>query len=244
MIDIHSHVLYGIDDGATTIEMSLDMLRSYVAQGVTHVFCTSHSRSAMHRYENHFRHLQLCIADEQIPITILKGCEVECSEEEMPEIIDKLNSGFYPTLNGTRCILVEFDPYASEETILSCIRYILHHSHYKPILAHVERYKAIYDSQNLLLRLGSMGCLFQMNLHSLVETKNTELKAFARELLEGETIDLFGSDAHRTDYRPPAVESGLAYAKETCPWEYYDVISSEHAAFWLVDKVWPTYWKE
>lgn len=242
MIDIHSHVLFGIDDGATTIEMSLEMLRSYVAQGVTHVFCTSHSRGAMHLYEKHFAMLQQRIAEEQIPITILKGCEVKCTEEEMPQIIEKLNSGSYPTLNGTDYVLMEFDPYAGADTILNCIRYIRQHSRYHPILAHVEYYNAVYEHPDLVLPIGSLGCRLQINVHSLVETKNEELKTFARELLDCEVISFIGSDAHGTNHRPPVLESGLAYLKETCYWEYYDVIYREHALHWLIDKDWTNIW--
>ena len=209
MIDIHSHVLYGIDDGATTIEMSLDMLRSYVSQCVTHVFCTSHSRCAMHRYEKHFTRLQQRIMQEQIPITILKGCEVECSEEEMPEIIENLNCGFYSTLNGTDYVLVEFEPYDSADTILNCIRYIKHHSHYRPIVAHIESYRAIRKNPYLLLELRSMGCLFQVNVYSLAQTNDEEIKTFARKLADVGAVDFLGSDAHRTYHRPPQCKAVL-----------------------------------
>ncbi len=234
MIDIHSHVLYGIDDGATTIEMSMDMLRSYIAQGVTHVFCTSHSRCAMHRYENNFTRLQQRIAEEQIPITILKGCEVECSEEEMPEIIEHLNSGFYSTLNGTEYVLVEFEPYDTADTILHCIRYIKQHSHYIPIVAHIERYRAVRKRPDLLSELRGMGCLFQVNVYSLAQTKDEEIKAFTRHLASIGKIDFLGSDAHRTYHRPPAVESGLAYLKEHYDNNYCRQISSENAMEMLI----------
>ena len=214
MIDIHSHVLYGIDDGATSIEMSMEMLRSYVAQGVTDVFCTSHSRCAMEYYHNHFAHLQQCIAQEQLPIRIYKGCEVECSEEEMPKIIEHLNSGFYPTMNGTKYVLVEFEPYDTADTILNCIRYMEQHSNYRPIIAHVERYKAVRNTPELLLQLRGMGCMFQVNVYSLAETKDDRVKAFAREMARTGQIDFLGSDAHRSNHRPPAVEAGLQFLNE------------------------------
>ena len=213
MIDIHSHVLFGIDDGATSMEMSVEMLRSYVAQGVTHVFCTSHSRCAMEYYHKNFARLQQRISQEQLPIRIYKGCEVECSEEEMPEIIKHLNSGFYPTMNGTKFVLVEFEPYDTADTILNCIRYIEQHSDYRPIVAHVERYRAIRKNPDLLLTLRGMGCLFQVNVYSLTETDNEKIKGLARQIAHNGLIDFLGSDAHRTHHRPPAVQTGLAYLK-------------------------------
>lgn len=235
MIDIHSHVLFGIDDGATSMEMSVEMLRSYVAQGVTHVFCTSHSRCAMEYYHKNFARLQQRISQEQLPIRIYKGCEVECSEEEMPEIIKHLNSGFYPTMNGTKFVLVEFEPYDTADTILHCIRYIEQHSDYRPIIAHVERYKAIRKNPDLLLTLRGMGCLFQVNVYSLAQTKDEEIKTFARHLASIGKIDFLGSDAHRTYHRPPAVESGLAYLKDACHSTYCNSISHEHAMQQLIN---------
>ena len=214
MIDIHSHVLYGIDDGATSIEMSMEMLRTYVAQDVTDVFCTSHSRCAMEYYSKHFERLEQRIAQEQLPIRIYKGCEVECSEEEMPEIIEHLNSGFYPTMNGTKYVLVEFEPYDTADTILHCIRYMERHSHFGPIIAHVERYKAIRKNPELLLQLRGLGCMFQVNVYSFAETKDESIKAFAREMARTGQIDFLGSDAHRINHRPPAVEIGLTYLQQ------------------------------
>ena len=235
MIDIHSHVLYGIDDGATTIEMSMKMLRSYVAQGVTDVFCTSHSRCAMEYYHQNFARLQARIILEQLPIRIYKGCEVECSEDEMPEIIKHLNSGFYPTLNGTKYVLVEFEPYDTADTILNCVRYMERHSNYIPIIAHVERYKAIRKNPEILLQLRGMGCMFQVNVYSLMETKDESIKAFAQKMVRNGKIDFLGSDAHRTHHRPPAVEVGLTYLQQKGACPNFKSITHHMAEFCLIN---------
>ena len=132
-------------------------------------------------------------------------------------------------------VLIEFEPYDSAGTILNCIRYIMQYSHYRPIVAHIERYRAIRKNPNLLLELRSMGCLFQVNVYSLAQTKDEEIKTFARNLADVGTIDFLGSDAHRTYHRPPAVESGLAYLKDTCHNAYCDGISHKHAMKRLIN---------
>ena len=116
MVDIHIHVIPGIDDGSDNIEESLSMLRIAAAQGVTSVVATPHSSAFDFGYDQVLRayaDLQNAVSEQKIPVRVLLGAEILCYESDMDEVIHYLQMGIYPTLNRTRYVLAEFDPHAT-----------------------------------------------------------------------------------------------------------------------------------
>ena len=216
IIDVHTHMLYGIDDGARDSEMSLKLMEMDYEQGVRGIFCTNHSYGMADGYKDYHRRFEKLkkVAAERYPgLSLYKGCEVLCYKEEMGEIIANIRNDVFSTMNGTRCVLMEFDPHGTNgmEEMEYCLKYALDEG-YVPIIAHVERYKTIYDNPlENLIRLRELGCLVQINLYS-VEQDNGHLGGARKELanlfLGNQLVDFVGTDSHRIDYKSPEAAIG------------------------------------
>ena len=228
LIDIHTHITPNVDDGSSSIEMSLEMLRSEVAQGVTKVFLTPHSFAfETKRPEDIFekmRKVQERAEAEGIPLQIYQGCEIYTYRDKMGRILQDLKSSRIPSMNGTRYVMAEFDVY---EVDIDDARYCLNSYLEKgwiPIIAHAERYCWTFASVENIRILKDMGCLVQVNYYDLIEEPNHDIRTCAQELLKAELVDMMGSDAHRTNHRPPKLVRGAGYIRENCRAEYADDI--------------------
>ena len=224
MIDIHTHITPNVDDGSSSIEMSLEMLRSEVAQGVTKVFLTPHSFAfETKRPEDVYakmRKVQESAASEGIPLQIYQGCEIYTYRDKMGRILQDLQNGRIPSMNGTRYVMAEFDVY---EVDIDDARYCLNSYLEKgwiPIIAHAERYCWTFASVENIRILKDMGCLVQVNYYDLIEEPNHDIRTCAQELLKAELVDMMGSDAHRTNHRPPKLVRGARYIRQNCRAEY------------------------
>ena len=236
MSDIHSHVLFGIDDGSRDLQMSLHLLRLAEKEGIRDLVCTSHSYGRLENYEKKFYALQSSAQNAGIQIHLYQGCEILCDAWGINETIDDLNRHYYPTINHTPYALIEFYPDISSSDILYCARKLCAETDSKFILAHVERYRNLEGSWSTIDQLQNMGCLLQLNAYSLVEEKRKATKGFARQLLKEKRISFLGSDCHRPEHRPPIVQSGLRYIHETCEPSYAKSICFENARKLLFDR--------
>lgn len=216
IIDIHSHIFPKIDDGSRSMEMSLEMLAEARRQGVAAVFLTPHcyyldgiSRGYLNSTMENLR--------EKSGMQLYLGSEVLGSADNIYDVIRKLKTGIYPTMNGTEYVLTEFYLHNTYDNI----KYILQQlkkAGYKPIIAHCERY-AEFVSLKQVQELKELGYLIQVNAFSLGEEKNTKIHNLAMEILENGFIDFVGSDAHRTEHRNVAVEVGADVIKQSDGWE-------------------------
>jgi len=208
-----------MDDGSTDLQMSKEMLLAMVEQGVTDVFCTSHSWGHFDKYQHNLDILRQESLD--IPIKIHAGCEIESyTISELDEIIDDLLAGKIPTMSESNYILLEFQPHDTIECIFSAIKKFKKRTQYNIIIAHLERYRILNENREYVTRLEEMGCLFQINAHSLVDEVKFSTKDFARWLLFNKKVSFLGSDAHRVNHRPPNVQNGLDYIFGSCDSEY------------------------
>ena len=230
--DIHSHIVYGVDDGSKNLNMSIDILRNAYNQGARNIVCTSHSDGDVRQYFKNIKILKEQLKKENIDIGLYYGCEVYCDDCNINDVISELNGGIIPTINNTRYVLVEFYPYAETKEIINCIR-ILRNNGYKIIIAHVERYYNLFkDSKSLeLLRL--WGCLFQVNAYSIFDEKDIQIKNFAQKLLQEKHVAFLGSDSHRTNHRPYMIANGVEYIYTICDKEYADNICYKNAEILL-----------
>ena len=228
MIDIHTHITPNVDDGSSSIEMSLEMLRSEVAQGVTKVFLTPHSFAfETKRPEDVYakmRKVQERAAADGIPLQIYQGCEIYTYRDKMGRILQDLKGGRIPSMNGTRYVMAEFDVYEGDiEDAKYCLSRYLEEG-WIPIIAHAERYCWTFATLENIRILKEMGCLVQVNDYDLIEEPNHDNRTCAQELLKAELVDMMGSDAHRTNHRPPKLVRGAGYIRENCRAEYADDI--------------------
>lgn len=228
LIDIHTHITPNVDDGSSSIEMSLEMLRSEAAQGGSKVFLTPHSFAfETKRPESVFakmKKVQESAASEGIPLQIYQGCEIYTYRDKMGRILQDLQNGKIPSMNGTRYVMAEFDVYEGDiEDARYCLNRYLEEE-WIPIIAHAERYCWTFATVENIHLLKDMGCLVQVNYYDLEEEPNDDIRMCAQELLRAELIDMMGSDAHRTNHRPPKLVRGAGYIRENCRAEYADDI--------------------
>lgn len=230
--DIHTHILPNIDDGAYDIKMSIQMLCSAEKQGVNNILCTAHSWGDMHKYFHNFQMLTKEIKKENININLYPGCEIYCNMDIIEDVVSELQEGIIPTINGTKYVLVEFNPNASTREIVSCVNYI-HGRGYKTIIAHIERYPKLFIDYKWIVYLKTIGCLFQVNAYSLQDETNHNIKNAARMLLSEQLVSFIGSDAHTTTHRPYMITNGIDYIHETCDNEYINNILYKNAEYFL-----------
>ena len=228
MIDIHTHITPNVDDGSSSIEMSLNMLRSEVTQGVNKVFLTPHCFAfETKRSEDVFakmRRVQERAAAEGIPLQIYQGCEIYTYRDKMGRILQDLQGGRIPSMNGTRYVMAEFDIHEGNlEDARYCLNSYLEEG-WIPIIAHAERYCWTFATVENIRILKDMGCLVQVNYYDLDEEPNFDIRTCAQNLLKAELVDMMGSDAHRSNHRPPKLVRGVRYIRENCRAEYAEDI--------------------
>lgn len=201
IIDVHAHILPGIDDGARTMDESVCLILSAIEQGVVAMIATPHysRRKELSGLGELAEELRKRIWQVCPGFSVFLGQETYY-HEELPR---RLKEGKALTMAGSRYVLVEFDPGASWQTMFRGLRKLME-TGYTPILAHMERYVCLRQ-ENRVRELISCGCRMQMNYESLAgRWYQSEPRWCRRQILEGR-IHLLGSDMHRVDFRPPKI---------------------------------------
>ena len=226
-------ILYGIDDGARDSKMSLALIGMLYKQGVRGIFCTNHSYCLEDGYMDYHRRFERLRNDAEgrFPgLSLYNGCEILCYREDMSRIINDVKNDVFPTMNGTKYVLIEFDPYETNgiDEMKYCAEYALDKG-YVPVIAHAERYKSIYDnpSENLM-QLKEEGCMVQINLYSVEQDKGLvgggARKELANLFLKHRLVDFVGTDTHRLDYKSPEAEVGATVLRKKYGDEYADAV--------------------
>ena len=219
MIDIHSHIVFGVDDGPRTREESLALLQEAFSQGVRTIVSTSHRRKNMFEtpeeiiMEN-FKEIQ-ALAQQELPdLTILYGAEIYYSEDAL----EKLESKQIPTLNDTQYALIEFSsrtPYWEIRNALSKILLL----GIKPVIAHIERYAELESNEKRVKELIDMGCYTQINSSSVLKPrlfrdKYRLFKKRAQYFLSHNLVHCVASDMHNLTSRPPYMKQAFTLIKQ------------------------------
>lgn len=203
MIDLHTHVLPGVDDGSQSMDMSLEMLALAVKSGVDTLVTTPHG-NIPDEFENYVDEDLESLWDRlewerdraEIPIQLCKGMEVFAT----PELPELLQQGRVWTLNGTRYFLIEFsfdeDPDFCTEILRAC-----EEVEYFPVIAHPERYFFVQEDPGLAYEWCTAGYGLQINKGSLLGRFGADPRRTARLLLEHNLVACVASDAHRPNRR-------------------------------------------
>ena len=202
MIDIHSHILPGIDDGAKTFEDSLDILCGLHSQGITDVIATPHfvygSSYESTRAENRqlLSQLRQHIKKGHLDINVHLGNEIYIDRD----IATLLHRRTISSLADSKYLLVEL-PMSGEYQDYEDIILSLNYSGYQVILAHPERYHTVWKDFGILEDLAEQGILFQCNLGSIIGQYGKEPKKAIKKLAKAKLIFACGTDIHhRRDY--------------------------------------------
>ena len=191
MIDIHCHILDGIDDGAYCLSDSVEMARVAAESGTRIIVATPHAsapglpRNAWDQtLEQKLQNLNRAVAEAHIALTVLPGQEIFYGGDTLPG----LKSGELIPLNGSTYVLTEFDFYTSAEMMFDCVGALLSEG-WTPVIAHPERYAAIKEDAQNAYRMKRMGCVLQLNRGSLFGAFGQGAQSTAHELLAGELAD-------------------------------------------------------
>ena len=211
MIDIHSHIVFDVDDGPKSIEESKALLKEAYNQGVRTIVSTSHRRKGMfetpeEKIATNFikvREIAKEVADD---LVIAYGAEIYYTLD----VLEKLEKKAIPTLNDSRYALIEFSmhtPYREIHTGLSNILML----GITPVIAHIERYDALENNEKRVRELINMGCYTQINSNHVLRPKLFRerykfMKKRARYFLDRDLVHIVASDMHNLDSRPPYME--------------------------------------
>ncbi len=206
-IDMHCHIMPGVDDGSPDMETSLEMLRIADRDGITHIVLTPHHKPMHHNVSPEHnvlyrKKLQQEAKANGIKTKLFSGNEIYYSDETM----DQLINGEICSMAGSDYVLVEFHPSNPYKAIQNAI-YKVQSSGYTPIVAHVERYSDIVAHPGYVRDLISMGSLIQVNASSIMGKYGFGIGHFTKKLLKDELVHFVASDAHDTKKRAPHLMS-------------------------------------
>ena len=203
MIDIHSHIIWGVDDGARNREDSVAMLRLAAETGTTDIVATPHC-DRQYKFDPAVRDeriRELMDATGGVP-RIHPGCDFRLSFDNI-QIALQEPARF--TINGLRYLLVEFEDVLIPPTTEEIFRRFMKRE-ICPVITHPERNPILQRSFERLQSWKQMGCLLQVTAQCLTDRFGKAAQASAWELLRRGLVDVVASDGHDTDHRPPRLD--------------------------------------
>lgn len=234
MIDMHCHLLYKVDDGAKTIEESVEMLKKASSQGVDTIILTPHYRHGMFAYphdkiEEHF--MKLVPYARELGIRLFAGCEYHVNSD----IVKAFDTGKCLTLAGSRYVLTEYE-YQSEFSYIHKMTQELILHGYIPVIAHVERYGCIVADPDCVDELREMGAMIQVNADAVLGLDGRLAKKFCKRLLKNELVDIIASDSHGIENRACHMKECFDYISKKYDVDYAVELLEKNPARIISDK--------
>jgi protein-tyrosine phosphatase len=216
MIDLHSHLLPGIDDGARSLDEALQLARMAVADGITHITLTPHIHPG--RFDNNsatikpvFEAFQQALKDEAIALSVAMSAEVLLSAEVLM-LVAQNQVPFLGVWEGMDVMLLELPHSHIPPGSDKLVKWLLDR-HILPMIAHPERNKEIIRDLDTLAPFVEMGCLFQVTAMSMAGRFGVQSAQRAMEMLEKGWVTVLATDAHNREHRPPVLSEGYRAAK-------------------------------
>lgn len=236
LIDIHSHILPGVDDGADSLAMSMRMLKIAADDGISKIVLTPHNKPG-HRHI-HFskmaskaEELQEMMSEENIEIELYIGSELYYRSG----LSEEIENGMSATLAGSRYVLLEFTPLEDFDYIRNGC-YALLAGGYYPVLAHVERYQNVCSKKGGIDELIETGCYIQVNAGSIMGKNGAKAKRTVKELLKRRQVHFIATDAHDLKRRAPHLSDCADYVKKKYGEDYGEKIFCENPLCVIRDK--------
>jgi protein-tyrosine phosphatase len=225
VIDIHAHILPGIDDGADSFEEAVQMCRMAASQGVEVIVATPHAHDGLHEIpspealQNLVRELNARLNGL---IRIKLGCELRFTHEVVKQICEDRSA---PTLAGGPYALIEFPhaiiPLGSERALFDLISRGI-----KPIIAHPERNRMVASEPWRFYPLAEMGILGQLDAGSITGQFGKRVQKASHTMLESGLVQIVASDCHNLRNRPPNMQAAVGALSD---------ILGAHAATMMAD---------
>ncbi|MBF0713330.1 tyrosine protein phosphatase [Gemella sp. GH3] len=208
MIDIHSHIIFGVDDGPKTLEESILLIKESYSQGTRSIIATSHRRKGMfetpeEKIRENFNIIKSEIEKILPDLNLYYGAEIYFTSD----ILNKLENNIFPTLGDTDYVLIEFSSSTRYTEIYKAVDKIILLGKI-PILAHIERYNELVNSEKKVRNLIDKGAYIQINSASVLKVKlfgdsQKEYKKRAKYFLDKDLVHFVATDMHNLTSRKP-----------------------------------------
>ncbi len=210
MVDIHTHILPSVDDGAASWETALEMCRMAAADGTTHLVATPHANHE-YRYERAAHQALLVELAAQVPgLQFSLGCDFHFSYDNLQAAIRHPRRF---TIGETPYLLLELSANGLSRNTPRRV-FELHAAGMRVILTHPERNPILQRHSELVREFASMGCLLQITANSLLGFWGARARRMAEELLKEGLAQIMASDAHDPRFRPPVLREAVAAASK------------------------------
>ena len=224
--DIHSHILFHTDDGPKSKEQMFALADALYAEGVRHLFATSHFHPGFYgnntpNKEKAFVILREYLSKKYPDFSLYPGNELHYSKD----CVSWLHEGHCQTLNHSRYVLVDFPHKASSTEITDGLKNLLS-AGYIPILAHTERYRL---SKKQVALLKQLGVLVQVNASSVLGEAGFSQKIRTMKILSERLCDFVATDTHDLTYRPPKMKKCYQYLCKHYSTSYADFVCCTNA---------------
>lgn len=222
MIDIHCHVLYGVDDGPKDREESIQMLKAAKEQGIDAMILTPHYRKEMFAYpkeiiEAHFEDLKAVA--KKLDVKIYLGTEYHVNSF----MVENFRIGRCKTLADTEYVLAEYS-YGTEYSQMKASIQELLFTGYIPIIAHAERYECLRNNVNRVEELRDFGAMIQVNADAVIGQDGFGTKQYVKKLLKNRLVDFVASDSHGLKKRVNNLSKCRDYLYKKYSYDYVDEI--------------------
>lgn len=227
LVDLHCHLIPGVDDGAHDDAEALRMMRVAEEDGVRTIAATPHAhRCPADRVVPKVEHLNRLARENGIAIEVVPGIEVRYDRA----LFTRFEAGEFLTLNGTRWLLLEL--YLSGSWPASFMQTVaeLHDAGIWPVLAHAERYDDVQRDPTILLDVIAAGVPIQINADSLAGKAERGARPAAEFLVSNRMVHVIASDGHNSRWRPPRLRPALERVAELAGEEYAHTVAANSAA--------------
>ena len=238
MLDLHSHILPGLDDGARDEADLLAMARIAAEAGTVGMVCTPHCSTDDPYLPERLRMILEAVGragelldTEGIPLRLYSGMELLCLGTPAP----LLRAGEYLTLAGSRYLLIEFPFDIRSAAIADCAEAVSR-AGLVPVIAHPERYFCVQWTPELVRAWAGNGWLLQLNRGSLTGGFGAEVMECARWIAGRRLAHLSASDAHSPLYRTPDLREGYRWVSENCAADYAELLFRENPRHMISDQ--------
>ena len=220
IIDMHCHILPGIDDGSKDWDETKEMLRIAYEEGTRLIVTTPHHHKKRGmctpaEYKDRLLGIRKVIEEMGIKMKIVPGMEVNYDYD----VLEKLQKKQLQTMGNSNYVLIEFSPSDDFSYIQQALQQVQMLGYY-PILAHVERYNCLVGEVDDVAYLVDMGVYIQVNAGSIIGNSGRTIKKFIKELMEEELVHFVGTDAHSCRSRAPKIQESARYVEKKFGEEY------------------------
>lgn len=232
-LDMHSHILPGVDDGSKDWEMTEQMLQMAYQQGVRQIVATPHNYPGRHKQDNE-KILRLAEEADRRAKRIDPDFQVLCGNEVYYRggIASEIEAGHALTIAGSRHLLVEFHPGEQYGRIYQGLKELIEEG-YDPIVAHMERVQALFVSEENVREIIKMGAYVQLNCESLTGGLFDRRASRLRSYIEKGMAHFLGSDCHNLKDRRPMMKDCVEKLYKKLPKACVDRLLYENKALIL-----------